>query len=366
MPGPSRPLRILQLITDRDRRGAQVFALDLAEGLRELGSVVDTVALAPGAHGDLLAVRALGRQRLGLRTLTELRRLARSYDVVVAHGSSTLPASAVGLAAARVPVVYRQVSDPKVWASSWSRRLRVAAFLRRVKAVVALSAGSSGNIKQHYWIRARPPVTVIPNAVPDDRFRRPTTAERADARSALGIPADDAVILFIGALAPEKAADLAIRAVSDVPAAVLLVVGDGPARADLEALASDRLPGRCLFAGPLEDPRVAYWSADLLLLPSRSESMPAVLIEAGLSGLASVATDVGAVTEIVDHGATGLVVPPGDSRAISSAVARLMTDSAIRSAMGMAAARRCSERFTIARTAPTWLDLLRNSCLAEP
>ena len=350
--------RILQLISDRDRRGAQVFALELAVGLRQLGSTVETVALAPGAHGDLLPVPALGSRRLGLRTLRALRYLARRYDVVVAHGSSTLPASVLALVGMRVPIVYRQISDPKIWASSWSRRIRVAAFLRRMSAVVALSADTSTSLKSHYWIRARPPMAVIPNAVPDEGFRPPTPQERAEARSVLGLPVDADVILSIGALAPEKAVDRAIIASARLPTVLLLVVGDGPQRHELEALALRCMPDRCFFVGAMGDPRVAYWSADLLLLPSRSEAMPAVLIEAGLCGLASVTTDVGAVREVIDHGATGLVVPVGDDEAITTAASALMNDAATRAAMGASAAERCSDRFTIARTAPTWLDLL--------
>ncbi|MEA2685642.1 MAG: hypothetical protein QOE93_837 [Actinomycetota bacterium] len=354
-------VRILQLITDRDRRGAQVFALDLAAGLRALGSSVETVALGPGTHGDLLQVRALGDRRLGFRTLQELRRTARRYDVVVAHGSSTLPASALALIGKGVPIVYRQISDPEFWAASWPRRLRVATCLRRMKAIVALSADTSTTVKRHYWLRARPAVTVIPNAVPDERFRRPTLDERTEARRSLGLPADCEAILFIGALTPEKGVDDAITASAELPSTVLLVVGDGPQRQELEALASRRMPGRSFFVGSLEDPRAAYWSADLLVFPSRGgDSMPAVLIEAGLCGLASVTTDVGAIADVVDHGGTGLVLPPGDTDAIASAVAKLMGDPARRSAMGAAAAARCSARFTIAHTAPEWLDLLKN------
>ena len=352
-------LRILQLITDRDRRGAQVFALDLEPGLRRLGSDVETIALQPGTHGDLLPVRTLGTQRLGLRTLTELRRTASHYDVVVAHGSSTLPASAIALIGMRVPIVYRQISDPRFWASTWSRRLRVAAFLRRVEAIVALSAGTSTVLKEHYWIRARPALTVIPNAVPEESFRPPSPDERAEARMALGVPVDADVILYVGALATEKGVDLAIAACAEQKTSVLLVVGDGPERSELEALASRRIPQRNVFVGSLEDPRVAYWSADLLVFPSRGgDSMPAVLIEAGLCGLASVTTDVGAIGEVVEHGKTGFVFTPGDGDAISSAVVDLMDDRERRLAMGSAAANRCSERFTIERTASVWHSLL--------
>lgn len=352
------PLRILQLITDRERRGAQVFAVDLAVGLRQLGSTVDTIALVPGLHGDLLPVRALGSRWLSLHTLKQLRRAARHYDVVVAHGSSTLPAAVLALTGTGLPIVYRQISDPRAWASSWSRRLRVAGFLRRVQAVVALSQSMATRLKCHYWIRARPPITVIPNAVPDQRFRPPTHEERVQARSVLDLPIDSDVILVIGALAEEKGVDLAIHASAQLNAGLLLVVGDGPQLVELEALAVQRLPNRSRFLGVLDDPRAAYWSADLVVLPSRSEAMPAVLIEAGLCGLAAIASDVGAVREVVDHGATGLVVPPMDVQAIVSAISSLIRDPVWRSAMGAAAAVHCSQRFTIANTAPAWLELL--------
>jgi glycosyltransferase involved in cell wall biosynthesis len=354
----TEPLNVLQLITDRDRRGAQVFAVDLAVELRKLGAVVETVALAPGTHGDLLAVRAMGNRRLGLRTLIELRRLAGNYDVVVAHGSSTLPASVLALTGRHLPIIYRQISDPEIWARSWPRRLRAAAFLRRMNAVVALSQSTARSLRRHYWLRSRPAVTIIPNAVPDGRFRPPTPEERAEARNALGVPGDVEVILFVGALSLEKGADLAVQASAELPAVVLLVAGDGPERKRLEAMAARRMPHRCVFVGALTDPRMAYWSADMVVVPSRSEAMPAVLIEAGLCGLASVCTDVGAIKEVVEDGMTGLVVAEGDPTAIASAMSVLLSDHARRLAMGAAAVERCSATFTMSRVAPLWLEVL--------
>jgi glycosyltransferase involved in cell wall biosynthesis len=354
----TKPLNILQLITDRDRRGAQVFALDLAVELRKLGATVETVALAPGTHGDLLPVRAMGSRRLGFRTLKELRRAAVGYDVVVAHGSSTLPASVLALTDHGLPLVYRQISDPEIWARSWPRRLRAAALLRRMSAVVALSQVTAKTLRRHYWLRARPAVTIIPNAVPAGRFRPPTPQERVEARRGFGVPGDSELILFVGALAPEKGVDLAIQASAELSAAFLVVVGDGPERPGLEALASRCMRDRCVFVGPVTDPQVAYWSADVLVFPSLSEVMPAVLIEAGLCGLASVATDVGAVREVIDDGTTGLVVPKGDAQAIKSAISALINDRPRRLAMGAAAVERCSTRFTMSQVAPMWLELL--------
>ena len=72
------PMRVLHVITDRDRRGAQVFAMDLAQGLDTLGVRNEVVALAPGQHGDLLPVECLGPSRRSLRTIRALRRRARA------------------------------------------------------------------------------------------------------------------------------------------------------------------------------------------------------------------------------------------------------------------------------------------------
>ena len=125
----------LHLVTDRDRRGAQVHAMDLAAGLERWGQDTEVVALAPGQHGDLLDIEALGPWRRSPATLRELRQRAADVDVVVAHGSATLSACVLGLAGISTPFVYRQISDPLFWAGSLARRSRVGAMIRRASRV---------------------------------------------------------------------------------------------------------------------------------------------------------------------------------------------------------------------------------------
>ena len=167
-----RSLHILQVVTDRDRRGAQVFATDLEVGLRLAGHHVHTVALARSPFGDALDIDVLGPSRFARATLTALRAAARQADVVVAHGSSTLPACALGLLGTGTPFVYRQISDPEFWASTWPRRMRVAAFLRRAAGVVALAPSAADALVRHYRI-ARDRMDVSPNAVPADPVLSP-------------------------------------------------------------------------------------------------------------------------------------------------------------------------------------------------
>ena len=113
-------MRILQVLTDTDRRGAQVFATDLGHALSSLGHDVDTRALVAGRNEVALPVPVLGGSRWS--ALGPLRQAGRRADVVVAHGSSTLIACAAVRLTARTPFVYRQISDSRFWAGTIDRK----------------------------------------------------------------------------------------------------------------------------------------------------------------------------------------------------------------------------------------------------
>lgn len=359
--GARERIRVLHVITDRDRRGAQVFAGDLAAGLSKLGVDNTVVALAPGEHGDLLPVQCLGPGRRSVRTLMELRRRARSCDVVVAHGSATLLACSVALVGMSVPFVYRQISDPVHWAGTWSRRLRVAMFLRRATEIVALSTSAAQVLRKHYWLRAGS-IRVIPNAVPSVPFGPATPAQRNAGRERFRLPLDVPVALCMCALAPEKGVDLVINAMGGLAPSHLLIVGDGPERTRLESLARQVAPGRVVFTGSIEEAPPALHAADLIVLSSRGgDSMPAALIEAGLCAVPAVSTPVGAITEVVIHEVTGLIVAIDDQVGLTHSMKRLLDDTDERGTFGFAARDRCGSMFTIEATAPEWLEVLRRT-----
>jgi glycosyltransferase involved in cell wall biosynthesis len=108
------------------------------------------------------------------------------------------------------------------------------------------------------------------------------------------------------------------------------------------------------FAGSVHDPTAVYAAADLVLLTSRTEGLPAVLIEAGLRELPVVATDVGYVRSIVVDGETGLLIEPGDGTELVSAITRVLRDGA---RLGRRARPYCLARFDLERVADSW-DLL--------
>ncbi len=351
------PSPVLQVITDTDRRGAQVFATDLHAALLASGHHVETVALAPGATRGL-DVDVLGTTRLGAATLRSLRRRITASSVVLAHGSSTLPACALASLGVRVPFVYRQISDSLFWASTPSRRVRVRVGLMRASRIVALWSGSASTLTQHFGV-APEKLRVIPNGVPPERFAPLGAADRARARVELGIDPAVGVVACVGALAAEKGVDLAIRALADIDDAVLVVAGAGPERDRLGALAERTAPGRIVFTGSLADPRAVYAAADVVVLPSRGgDSMPATLIEAGLLGLPSVSTPVNGIPDIVVDGSTGELVPIGDLAALTRAVRGLLDDSDRARRLGGAARVHCAGRFAIDVVAAQWAAVI--------
>ncbi|HEY7107396.1 MAG TPA: glycosyltransferase family 4 protein [Acidimicrobiia bacterium] len=347
---------VLQVVTDTDRRGAQTFAVDLGDALHDLGATVRTVALAPGSTGGL-AIPCLGPTRLGPATLRELRRAAARADVVVAHGSTTLPACALATMGTGAPFVYRQISDSRVWADTTLRRARVRLALSRAARVVTLWNGAADVMVTSFHV-PRETVEVIPNGVPADRFAPPRDGETEQARIALGLSPHRRTIAYIGALSPEKDVGRAIAATAMIDDVQLLVVGDGPERAALQDQADAELAGRHVFSGSVEDTRPALVAADVVVLASRSESMPAVLIEAGLVGKPVVATAVGGIPTIVDDGCTGVLVSPGDTRALGDGLRAILDDPTRARAIGHAAHAKCLDQFALGKVAAEWARVL--------
>jgi glycosyltransferase involved in cell wall biosynthesis len=344
-------LDVLHVVTSTQRRGAETFAVDLSAALAARGVAGEVVALAPGG-GATLDVEALGGRPLAPSTLRALRRRASGARLVVAHGSRTLPACAAALVGGP-PAVYRSIGDPAAWAGGGLRRARTRLLLSRMAAVTVLWPAAADSVRALYHVPAGR-THVIPNAVPAGRCPVPDADDRRAARQVLGLPAEAPVVAAIGALGPEKLVGDAVAACAALPEVHLLVAGDGPERAALERRAAAETPGRAHFAGALPGATGALAAADVVVLPSRTEGMPGVLIEAGLSGVPAVATDVGGVAQIVRDGETGVLVAPGDVAGLAAGLRRALAG---RQAMGAAARRRCLARFEIEPVAAAWADL---------
>ena len=201
---------------------------------------------------------------------------------------------------------------------------------------------------------------MIPNAVRADELHPVDAARRAAQRVAFGLDPTRPTVVYVGALVPEKGVDLAISAMARLGDAQLLIAGEGPARGALEDQARRVTAQRVVFTSTVASAVDAYTAADVVVLPSRGgDSMPAVLIEAGLMGLPAVATPIEAIPEIVVAGITGLLVPVDDPAALADALRALIDDDDRRARLGAAAREHCIEHFSIEQVATMWAAALQ-------
>jgi glycosyltransferase involved in cell wall biosynthesis len=158
------------------------------------------------------------------------------------------------------------------------------------------------------------------------------------------------VVTFVGRLAHPKDPLTLLKAVQNLPKAKLVLVGDGPLRSEVEALTRQyNLGDRVILTGFRTDVPAILDASDVFVLATRWEGLPYVIIEAMMSGLPVVATDVGGVAELVEEGTTGFLVPPEQPEALAHALQKLLTRRQLRDTMGQAGRERALDNFTLDR-----------------
>jgi len=193
-------------------------------------------------------------------------------------------------------------------------------------------------------------VQVVPNGIDTGRFGQ-VAEDACGIKAELGIPGASQIVGTVGRLAEIKRQDLLIHAFARlremVPAAHLLLVGEGPERQSLEALAKElSVADSVHFAGYREDRERLLHIMDVFVLPSRSEGMPLSVLEAWAAGVPVLASRVGGLPELIDDGRTGRLVAGDDPHRWAQAIATLIADSAPTRDMTAAAKAVVEEQFS--------------------
>lgn len=197
-------------------------------------------------------------------------------------------------------------------------------------------------------------LTWMPMPVDSHMFAPCDAAEKLRLRAQFGVPAGAPVAVYTGRLAPEKGLDDLLQAFALVapalPEAILILVGDGSSRAVLEqkAAALGLPPDRVRFVGAVAADRVPEWLklADVYAFTSPSEGFSCALAEAMASGLACLACDIPANTQLIRSGENGLLVPVGDAPAAASGLLQLLQDRDLRMRLGANARTLISDHFS--------------------
>lgn len=378
-------IRILLVTHSLAGGGAERFAATLTTALATPAADVDpapgarsAAGLAPGLAPELAIVSALPdaypvpdsvpvhrlayRGRLGLpRAVLLLRRLLRRQrpDVVLSNVLSTNALTGAALVGLRQrPVWLARVGLAPDRGDPPLRRRFAEVVYPRADVLVANSRRMAEALRaDHPGVRR---IEHRPNPVDFERLDRLAAAKPEPA----GAWAEGEVLLLaVGRLTAQKRPDLALEVLARVRERVparLAWLGDGPLRGEVEERAAALgLTAAVALPGFVANPFAWMRRADLFLLSSDFEGLPNALIEAQGLGLPAVATACRyGPDEIVDDGATGRIVPPGDARALAAATVELLADRERLAAMGEAARRRAGERYGLEAATAAWAELL--------
>jgi glycosyltransferase involved in cell wall biosynthesis len=288
-----------------------------------------------------------------LRALWRLTRWMRRQDYAIVHTHSS-KAGILGRWAAKwagVPIIVHTVHG---WAHHERQHPLVRFFyiwLERLTLPItdAMIAVSPADVEKGVADGIGTPACycVIRSGIELDRFGHPQVA-REETRAAWNIPSEAIVIGTVTRLSPQKAPlDFVISAAEVVrryPDVFFLMVGDGPLRAEVEALAEQRgIADRLVLTGLRRDIPELMAAFDIFVLSSLWEGLPRVLPQAMASGLPIVATAADGSAEAVDHGVNGYLTPPGDPASLSVAILRLLDEPTLRQQMGEAGRSRVEE-----------------------
>jgi glycosyltransferase involved in cell wall biosynthesis len=151
--------------------------------------------------------------------------------------------------------------------------------------------------------------------------------DKNKAREKLELPVDKHIILYVGRLHEMKGVKLIYECAERMPVSLFVMVGDGTVRTDVK---------NCIFVGEKRYEEIPSWisAADILVLPSYSEGLPNIVMEALSCGTPVIVTDVGGCPEVVKDGKTGFVMPVGDVEALIDRIKYLLGNEGLREKMG--------------------------------
>jgi glycosyltransferase involved in cell wall biosynthesis len=372
---PDRPIRVARVIARLNIGGPAQHVTLLAAGLdrARFATTLITGVVGEGEGDYTEAARArgvepvvipeLGRAIRPSRDLVVLYKLVRLFrhlrpDIVHTH---TAKAGALGRLAARVagvpvtvhtfhghvlegyfsPAATRTFLAIERWLARGTDRLITVSPRLRAQ-LLAMGIGRPDQME------------VVPLGLDLGRFRLGRGASAPALRASLGLAPGTPLLGSVGRLVPIKDHPTLFRAVAqlgtDGEAAHLVVVGDGEDRLALARLAQALgVSARVHFLGWRADLETIVNELDVVICSSRNEGTPVALIEAMAAGVAVLSTEVGGVADLVTHGETGWLVPPGDPTAMAGAIRRLLAEPNLRARLAAAGQGVALDRHDVTR-----------------
>lgn len=364
-------LRIAAIDPERNFGGGESQVLGLTRGLLRAGHDAEIFCdpegmLAKAAQSCGIVCRPLRiRNSVDVAAGMRLRAMLQQkpYDVVHFHTARAHALAPYACGRARALIVTRRMDFvPNRLFAPWL-------YNRAVDGVAAISEGVAAALARAGIARER--ITLVSSGVDCEQFAPATANQRAAAREAYGLAANEIAIGSIGALVERKGHRILIDAIGRMAAfgaahLRCFIAGSGPLRPALEAQISDHeISGKVQLLGPVDDARALLNALDIFVMPSLAEGLGVAALEAMSSGLPVVGSSVGGLQEAILDGETGVLLRPGDADALADAISTLMLNPSLRASMGLAGRRRAVERFSmdgmVSKTLALYVSVLEKS-----
>ena len=353
-------MRILLLTTHVEIGGISSYVTTLARGLVQRGHHVHVASSGGTLEGEIIRAGAL-HWRVDLRTkselhpkvwraATEVQGWLRQTPVDVIHAQTRVAQVVAALVSrsGRVPYVttchgfYRRRWGRR-WFPCWGER------------TIAISRPVETHLRQDFGL-PQDRVRLVPTGIDVERVKQAIHPEEQAAwRRRLEEAPGDRFVATMSRLVAMKGVDLFLRALAEASRSVNglrgIVIGDGEERPRLEKLAQELgLERRVAFVGTLPDPASLLSLCRIFVFPVMGlEGLGLSALEAMALGLPVVATKVGGLTDAVEHGYSGFLVPPGDATAMAKRLRQLIDDPELAKRMGVAAHAAVKDRFSLER-----------------
>ncbi len=358
-------MRVLQIIGNLDLGGAETLLCDLVPELRRLGAETEVLCLSARefplelelVRQGITPMHAVAASPYSPRQILNVRKqvLEGNYDVVHSHlfPEQLWACLGVRLANRNIPLVTTEHN-------TWNRRRRKVFWpldrwmYAQYASVICIGTSTESALKD--WIGDEHlPTEVILNGIVVERFRHASAG-----RSRSVSPPGPVTLICVASLTDRKGQEVLLQAASQLPGTEVLLVGEGPQRAELEELASQlKMTERVRFLGIRRDIPELLAAASIYVQPSHWEGFGIATVEAMAAGLPVVASNVAGLREVV--GGAGLLFEPGSAESLRECIERLMREAALRAQLGSMAAERAG-LFSIETTARAYLQVYKSVC----